>query len=292
MRPTRRSPGPWVAWSALKVDCAAPTPLWAAAIAWLSAVEASASACSSAERFSWSLATACWSWAICWALVPDGAAMVYEPSKPMEPPSCTDVARVVRTTAAVLTEAVVPRRQCRDCRCCRWWTGPPRRPPPLRPGRLRWSPWPRSASGRTQPLDPDPPWPPCPWTPPAGRLPGIGPLGPIPALLTTTSPGGPVPAIHHAGALICLATHLVGVLERRAVRVHAGAVEIGLAIGSGVGVVGDAVGPHAVDVLHQLGLGRRGRNRVGSPQVVLGGQLVLATRTGWCHAPQRRSSYR
>lgn len=29
-------------------------------------------------------------------------------------------------------------------------------------------------------------------------------MGPIPALLTTTSPGGPVPAIHHAGALTCL----------------------------------------------------------------------------------------
>ena len=41
------------------------------------------------------------------------------------------------------------------------------------------------------------------WAPAgAGRL--VGPLGPIPALLTTTSPGGPVPAVHHAGALICL----------------------------------------------------------------------------------------
>ena len=64
---------------------------------------ASDSACSSADRVCWSCVTACWSWSTSWALAPDGAAMVYEPSKPMEPPSCTELVRVVRTTAAVAT---------------------------------------------------------------------------------------------------------------------------------------------------------------------------------------------
>ncbi len=50
MPPTRRSPGP--GWPGLRSrwTAAAPTPLWAAAIAWLSAVDASDSACSSADR--------------------------------------------------------------------------------------------------------------------------------------------------------------------------------------------------------------------------------------------------
>src|SRR5580698_5956002 len=34
--------------------------------------------------------------------------MVYEPSKPMEPPSCTELVRVVRTTGAVVTELSPP----------------------------------------------------------------------------------------------------------------------------------------------------------------------------------------
>src|SRR5580704_13902682 len=54
-----------------------------------------------------------------------------------------------------------------------------------------------------------------------------------------------------------LAAQLVDPLDRRTVGVHAGAIEIGLVPG-GVGEIGDPVGPHAGDVLQVGRLIRRG----------------------------------
>src|SRR5580693_942035 len=76
-----------------------------------------------------------------------------------------------------------------------------------------------------------------------------------------------------------LAAQLVDPLDGRTVRVHAGAHEVGRVPG-GVGVVGDAVGPHAGDVLQLFGLIRRGGDRVGGPQLVLGRGQVLGACTG------------
>src|SRR5580692_9907425 len=76
-----------------------------------------------------------------------------------------------------------------------------------------------------------------------------------------------------------LPAQLVGFLEGRAIGVHAAADEVGCVPG-GVRVVGDPVGPHAVDVLQLLGLIRRRRFGIGGLQLVLGPGQVLAARAG------------
>ncbi len=76
-----------------------------------------------------------------------------------------------------------------------------------------------------------------------------------------------------------LAAQVVDPHHGRAVGVHAGPEEIGR-VPVGIGVVGNPVGPHAVHVLQQLGLVRRGRDRVGGPQLVRGLRHVLAAGTG------------
>src|SRR5579859_1829258 len=75
-----------------------------------------------------------------------------------------------------------------------------------------------------------------------------------------------------------LAAQVVDSHDGRAVGVYAGSVEIGL-IPVGIGEVRDPVGPHAGDVLQVLGLVRRRRDRVGGPQLVRGLGHVLAAGT-------------
>src|SRR5579862_2709053 len=76
-----------------------------------------------------------------------------------------------------------------------------------------------------------------------------------------------------------LAAQIVDPLDGRAVGVYAGTVESGL-VPVGVGVVRDPVGPHAGDVLQELGLIRRGCDRVGGLQLVRGLRHVLAAGAG------------
>src|SRR5580692_11762197 len=72
-----------------------------------------------------------------------------------------------------------------------------------------------------------------------------------------------------------LAAQVVDSHDGRAVGVYAGSVEIGL-VPVGIGEVRDPVGPHAGDVLQVLGLTRRGCDRIGGPQLVRGLRHVLA----------------
>src|SRR3984885_146453 len=76
-----------------------------------------------------------------------------------------------------------------------------------------------------------------------------------------------------------LAAQIVGPHEGGAVEVYPGSVESGL-VPVGIGIVRDPVGPHAGDVLQQLGLIRRGGDRVGGLQLVRGLRHVLAAGTG------------
>src|SRR3984957_1927344 len=76
-----------------------------------------------------------------------------------------------------------------------------------------------------------------------------------------------------------LAAQIVDPLDGRAVGVYAGSVEIGL-VPVGIGVVRDPVGSHSGDVLQELGLIRRGCDRVGGLQLVRGLRHVLAAGAG------------
>src|SRR5487761_1521800 len=76
-----------------------------------------------------------------------------------------------------------------------------------------------------------------------------------------------------------LAAQVVDPLDGRAVGVYAGSVESGL-VPVGIGVVRDPVGPHAGDVLQVCRLIRRGCDRVGGLQLVRGLSHVLAAGTG------------
>src|ERR1700683_5373916 len=183
----------------------------------------------------------------------------------MEPPSCTDVARVVRTTAAVVVEllslddeAGLSLLPLVDVRATTPATAPPTRAPEMAAmAAIRFG---ESSAIGARPAT-------------AARR-GAYRRRPVAGDRSVGTDSG---AAHHDVAgrsragdpprwrLDLLAADLVGVLERRAVRVHIGR-EFGFIVGARVGVVRDAVGPHAVDVLQQLGLGRRGWNRVGRPQ--------------------------
>src|SRR5215469_5970078 len=87
-------------------------------------------------------------------------------------------------------------------------------------------------------------------------------------------------AVHPPGRQVqLLAAQLADVHDLRAVRVYAGALEVGL-VPLGIGVAGDAVGAHALDELQVLGLVRCRGDRVGGLQFALGLGQVLAARTG------------
>src|SRR5215469_9810631 len=63
---------------------------------------------SSLARACWAWVSCCWAWATCVADAPDGMMTVYDPAKPIDPPTCTVVARLVCTTAAVAAEPLLP----------------------------------------------------------------------------------------------------------------------------------------------------------------------------------------
>src|ERR1700722_9344126 len=181
----------------------------------------------------------------------------------MEPPTCTVLVRLVRTAAAVAT-------------------------------------WPLSPDGEVMLLSLPPA---ATATPPPTRAPAMA------AMTTTclaensaigTRPGVPArfwEGVVHSGRpdfdvsrciraidppgrrADLLAAQVVDPHDGWTVGVDAGSVEIGL-VPVGIGVVRDPVGPHAGDVLQELGLIRRRRDRVGGPQLVRGLSHVLAAGAG------------
>src|SRR3984957_12934777 len=181
----------------------------------------------------------------------------------MEPPTCTVLVRLVRTAAAVAT-------------------------------------WPLSPDGEVMLLSLPPA---ATATPPPTRAPAMA------AMTTTclaensaigTRPGVPArfwEGVVHSGRpdfdvsrciraidppgwrAYLLAAQVVDPHDGWTVGVDAGSVEIGL-VPVGIGVVRDPVGPHAGDVLQELGLIRRRRDRVGGPQLVRGLSHVLAAGAG------------
>src|ERR1700722_17931795 len=191
----------------------------------------------------------------------------------MEPPTCTVLVRLVRTTAAVATWLLSPDEEA---------------VPSLLP--------PAAAA-------------PPPATTPPTRAPAIAAM-PTTCLTETsaigTRPGAPVLGygtgrswegvvqsrrldldVSWRGRAVdpigwradLLAAQLVDPLDGRAVGIHAGSVESGL-VPVGIGIVRDPVGPHAGDVLQEFGLIRRRRDRVGGLQLVRGLRHVLAAGAG------------
>src|SRR5579863_10147222 len=201
----------------------------------------------------------------------------------MEPPTCTVLVRLVRTTAAVATWPPSPGDEAvlLSPRPAATATAPTTTPPTTAPAMAATATTCRAENSAI------------------GTRPGA-------AARHGDQPGAPVlgygtgrlrEGVMHSGRgdfdvsrlgsavnppgrrAYLLAAQVVDPLDGRAVGVHAGSVESGL-VPVGIGVVRDPVGPHAGDVLQELGLIRRGCDRVGGLQLVRGLRHVLAAGTG------------
>src|SRR5580692_8573690 len=183
----------------------------------------------------------------------------------MEPPTCTVLLRVVRTAAAVATWLLPPDDEAvlLSLPLTATATPPATTPPTRAPAAAATTTTCRAENSAigTRP----------------GAVGGQGVMHSGSGDLDVSRLGRAVDPIGWCADL--LAAQLVDPLDGRAVGVYPGSVESGL-VPVGIGVVRDPVGSHASDVLQEIGLIRRGRDRVGGLQLVRGLRHVLAAGAG------------
>src|SRR5580693_4768640 len=191
----------------------------------------------------------------------------------MEPPTCTVLVRLVRTTAAVATWLLYPDGEAvlLSLPLAAAATPPATTPPTRAPATAA---MPTTCLTETSAIGTRP------GAPVLGNGTGRSWEGVVHARRLDLDVSRRVRAVDPIGwRADLLAAQLVDPLDGRAVGVYAGSVESGL-VPVGIGVVRDPVGPHAGDVLQLLGLIRRGCDRVGGLQLVRGLRHVLAAGAG------------
>src|ERR1700722_2275376 len=189
----------------------------------------------------------------------------------MEPPTCTVLVRLVRTTAVLATELLPPDDVATllllpvDALA----TPPPPAPPTRAPAMAA-----MAATRRAE-------------ISAIGDRDRSSAVGPRPAGRRST---GSI-EVRHSDDAWCLrargvvrragllGAHLVGVLEGWTVRVDAGPLEVSVAVRRGVGVIRHPIGSHTIDIRRFLGCARRLWDRLAAPQCGLGRQQVIAART-------------